>query len=255
MLQSCYSNENVYEIGIDEAGRGPLFGPLYVAAVICPKDIPTETIPPKRLSKHNTAITWNHIKDSKKIKNRNHMKLCVDFIKENAVAYAIRRVDQPRIDEINIRQAVFEGMHACIAEILLDPPVHAVAADTCGPPSTENVFLLVDGNDFKPFPIYNPQENRMYTLPYTTIEGGDGQYLSIAAASILAKYTRDEYILNLCQERPELSEKYGIDKNMGYGTKTHLSGIRQWGITQGHRLSYKPCKITPPEEEEEAAQI
>jgi ribonuclease HII len=109
--------------------------------------------------------------------------------------------------------------------------------------TTENIFLLVDGNDFKPFPVYDETTNNMRILPYVTIEGGDNLYLPIAAASILAKYTRDEYMLNLCKEDPQLSEKYGLDKNMGYGTKKHMEGIQTYGITQGHRLSYKPCKL------------
>lgn len=234
MLQPNYSNDSMYEIGIDEAGRGPLFGPLYVAAVICPKDISTESTMEERphpSKKKDEPISWKHIKDSKKIKNRNKMKLCYDFITSHCVAYSIQKIEQPRIDEINIRQAVFEGMHACVRNLI----------SQLG--TTENIFLLVDGNDFKPFPVYDETTNNMKILPYVTIEGGDNLYLSIAAASILAKYTRDEYMLNLCKENPQLAEKYGLDKNMGYGTRQHMEGIQKHGITRGHRLSYKPCKL------------
>jgi ribonuclease HII len=233
MLLPYYSENHLFEIGIDEAGRGPLFGRLYVAAVVCPKDIlPNESIDTINKTRRKRGdITWSDIKDSKKIKNRKHMSLCVDFIKQNARAFAIHYIEHQRIDEINIRQAVLEGMHKCIRDIL-EQLKHIQCMD---------VFLLVDGNDFKPFAMYDEKTDRMEILPYTTIEGGDDRYLAIAAASILAKYTRDEYILNLCQEHPELIERYSLNTNMGYGTKKHLQGIQQFGLFDGHRLSYKPC--------------
>ena len=238
MLLPYYSENHPFEIGIDEAGRGPLFGRLYVAAVVCPKDIlpnePNDESNTKKTRGKRGDITWSHIKDSKKIKNRKHMSLCVDFIKKNSRAFAIHYIEHQRIDEINIHQAVLEGMHKCIRDIL--EQLKQIQQIQC-----MDVFLLVDGNDFKPFPMYDEKTDRIEMLPYTTIEGGDDRYLAIAAASILAKYARDEYILNLCQEHPELIERYSLNTNMGYGTKKHLQGIQQFGLFDGHRLSYKPC--------------
>lgn len=242
MLLPYHSENHMFEIGIDEAGRGPLFGRLYVAAVVCPKDIlPNDTtINKTRRKKGDTSISWSDIKDSKKIKNHEHMRLCVEFIKEHSPAFAIHYIEHQRIDEINIRQAVFEGMHKCIRDILEQIKTHHSAGSV---DFSKDVFLLVDGNDFKPLPIYNETLDRMETIPYQTVEGGDNTYLAIAAASILAKYTRDEYILNLCKEHPELVERYGLDTNMGYGTKKHMLGILHFGLFEGHRLSYKPCQI------------
>jgi len=231
MLQSIYDPKYTIEIGIDEAGRGPLFGRLYVAAVVLSKPITTnDTIVETKKSKH---ITWKDIKDSKKIKSKDKMMRCADFIKENATAYSIKYIEHDRIDEINIRQAVFEGMHECIRDI-----VNQLENDI----SPTEMFLLVDGNDFKPFRTYVKKTEEIVTLPFTTIEGGDNKYLSIAAASILAKYSRDTYISELCLQNPELDEKYSLSKNMGYGTKLHLEGIVKYGITQWHRKTYGLCK-------------
>ena len=102
--------------------------------------------------------------------------------------------------------------------------------------------LLIDGNYFKPLTILNKKTNKIETIPYTTVEGGDNKYASIAAASILAKVERDKYIANLCEENPTLAEHYGIDSNKGYGAKRHLDGIKEHGITIWHRRSFGICK-------------
>ena len=102
-------------------------------------------------------------------------------------------------------------------------------------------FLLVDGNDFKPYMRY---ENDMFLpVEHQCIEGGDNKYCAIAAASILAKTERDKYIQELCEENPDLKEKYGIHKNKGYGTKEHLVGISNHGISKWHRKTYGICKM------------
>ena len=101
-------------------------------------------------------------------------------------------------------------------------------------------FLLVDGNDFKPYMVF---ENDSYSnIPHVCIEGGDNKYCSIAAASILAKTERDKYIQELCDDNPELKERYGIERNKGYGTKIHIEGIKNYGISKWHRKSYGICK-------------
>jgi len=214
-LQLFKNPEFDVEIGIDEAGRGPMFGRLYVAAVVLPRD---------------GSFFHKDIKDSKKIKSVKKMKECFDYIIQNSVYYAIHFVEHDVIDKINIRQAVFQGMHACIKDIY----------DRMESPS--KLQLLIDGNDFKPYVFFDETRQNIVTLPYETVEGGDNTYMSIAAASILAKYSRDEYIHKLCESYPDLVSKYSIHTNMGYGTKKHLEGINEHGISQWHRTTYGVCK-------------
>ena len=102
--------------------------------------------------------------------------------------------------------------------------------------------LLIDGNYFNPLSYLNKQTNKIEHLPFITIEGGDNKYSAIAAASILAKVERDNYIEGLCNENPTLSTYYGIDSNKGYGAKRHLDGIKEHGITIWHRRSFGICK-------------
>jgi len=218
-LAQLYNPENKYEIGVDEAGRGPLFGRLYVAAVILPEG----------------GFDNPGIKDSKKIKSKKKMTDLSAFIKKESRAWAIHYIEHDVIDKINIRQAVFQGMHECIRQCILN------CNDGRGiDVFKEKTFLLIDGNDFKPYSVF--KDDRLMTIPYETIEGGDNQLQAIAAASILAKCARDQYIEELCQTYPELSRRYNLDKNMGYGTKAHLEGILEHGITQWHRSTYGRCK-------------
>jgi ribonuclease HII len=103
----------------------------------------------------------------------------------------------------------------------------------------ENILLLIDGNYFKPFTIMNNDKTKIEVLKYNMIEGGDNKYTSIAAASILAKVERDEYIRELCKQHPFLDERYGLFKNKGYGTKIHIEGIKTYGYCEYHRKSFK----------------
>ena len=217
MLALQYDESNDYEIGVDEAGRGPLFGPLYVAGVVLPKE----------------GFNGIGIKDSKKIKNKVKLAGLAAYIKEHAIAWSIQSVDHTVIDQINIRQAVFQGMHACIRDI------YEKRSDIMG--FDKKIGLLIDGNDFKPFYRFNELTDDFVEIPYVTIEGGDNRFLAIAAASILAKNARDTYIEELCKLKPELSTRYRIDKNMGYGTKAHLDGILEHGVCQWHRMTYNRC--------------
>jgi ribonuclease HII len=215
MLSLYYDELNDYEIGVDEAGRGPLFGPLFVAAVVLPKE----------------GFNGTGIKDSKKIKNKVKLAALATYIKEHATFWSIQSIDHTVIDQINIRQAVFQGMHACIRDIY---EKGAIGFD-------KKIGLLIDGNDFKPFYRFNELTDDFVEIPYVTIEGGDNRFLAIAAASILAKNARDQYIEELCKANPDLSMRYRIEKNMGYGTKAHLDGILEYGVTQWHRMTYNRC--------------
>jgi len=216
MLSSCYNPEFNYEIGVDEAGRGPMFGRLYVAGAVLPKD---------------DSFRHDWMKDSKKFSSEKKIKTVSDYIKENAISYSIQYIEHDIIDQINIRQSVHKGMHESIREIFTKSNV-----------KRDNTFLLIDGNDFKPYTFYDEDREEICALPHETIEGGDNKYTAIAAASILAKVARDEYIYTLCEEYPQLVERYGLGKNKGYGTKQHIDGIREFGITQWHRKTYGLCK-------------
>lgn len=207
------------EIGIDEAGRGPLFGRLYVAGVILPKD-------------DSFDFDYSEIRDSKKITSKKKIKSLAEYIKQKSIAWYIHSIEADEIDEINIRQAVLKAMRECVRQLILSLQ------------KKENILLLIDGNDFPPYIQYDTTTNQIVNIPHVTIPGGDNLFVAIACASILAKTARDEYILELCEQYPNLKTKYGIDKNMGYGTKVHLEGIRTYGITEWHRKTYGICKTS-----------
>ena len=199
MLEQFYEKDKI-ELGLDEAGRGCLFGPVCVAGVIWINEELNRDL---------------QIKDSKKMseKKRHILK---DYIESNAIGYNIQFIDNKEIDKINILEASILGMNRCIDEI-----VKKTKIDT----------ILVDG----------PHFNFYDGISHVCINGGDNKYKSIAAASILAKTHRDEWIENLVRDNPEL-EKYGILKNKGYGTREHLEAIKQYGITHWHRKTFGICK-------------
>lgn len=210
LLKPFHNPNSAFEVGIDEAGRGPLFGRVYVAAVILPKD--TESF------RHDL------MRDSKQIKSRKKITELANYIKSNAIAWHIYFAEASDIDTTGILNCVIRGMHHCVGEIVK--------------PSSDGL-LLVDGNYFRPYTRFDEETETLVTIPHETVEKGDGTYSSIAAASILAKNERDTYMEALCAEHPELGEKYSLHTNMGYGTKAHFEGIRQHGITEWHRKSYK----------------
>jgi len=226
-LAIVYDSGNRYEIGIDEAGRGPLFGRLYVAACVLPKS-------------RDSGFHFEWICDSKKIHSRKKMQELSQYIKTHARAWHIHFVEADVIDTINIRQAVLMAMHECAKQVIAQLSCESPRETPESP--LRDYMLLVDGNDFTPHMIFNPETQTMEEIPFETIEGGDNKYAFIAAASILAKNERDTYIEELCNRYPLLNERYGLAKNMGYGTQVHRDGIQRWGITQWHRKSYGICK-------------
>lgn len=214
-LKTCYDISNKYEIGIDEAGRGPMFGRVYTAAVILPD---TENFDHTRM------------KDSKKFTSKKKIKECSNYIKENALAYSVTYQEPDLIDKLNIREATLLSMHNAVTNIIKNIECK------------NDILLLVDGNDFKPYMYF---DNSYNNINHITIKGGDNLYTSIAAASILAKVERDEYIEKLCESNELLEQYYGISKNKGYGTSLHMKGIVKYGITNLHRKSYGVCKTSP----------
>jgi ribonuclease HII len=231
-LDKYYTEDpTIYEIGVDEAGRGPLFGRVYSGAVVLPKDDPICT---------TSLFDHSLMKDSKKFYSVKKIKEASDYIKTHALAWCVAYEDETTIDEINILQATQSAMHKAIKSCI--EQLKNSARDQSTEKKALVVQLLIDGNYFKPVTEYNKSTQKIETVPHLCIEKGDGKYSCIAAASILAKVARDEYIDELCQENPYLAENYGIDSNKGYGAKKHLDGIKHHGITQWHRKSYAPCK-------------
>ena len=174
--------------GIDEAGRGPLAGPVCAAAVILP---PNFIIP--------------GLDDSKKLSDKRRREL-FPIIKESALAYGIGFADEKEIDEINILQATFLAMERAVAALSVKPDL-----------------LLIDGNRKKDFGI-----------PAETVVQGDSRSASIAAASVLAKVSRDDIMLSMAQEHPG----YGFEIHKGYGTKAHYAAIAEKGPCAIHRMTF-----------------
>ena len=213
MLEFYYDKDDI-EAGCDEAGRGCLVGRVYAAAVIWPKEIPQEIM---------NIVDFTLIRDSKKLTEKRRLK-AVEIIKRYSIAWAVAYEDEKTIDEINILQAAYSSMHKAIRQLHVEPQ-----------------SLLVDGSYFKP---YMNMEGEV--VPHTTVTKGDNKYMSIAAASILAKVHRDQYITELYHSDPKF-EPYEWHKNKSYGTKKHLDAIKKYGITPYHRLSFGICKKYAPD--------
>ena len=182
--------EGRIEAGCDEAGRGPLAGPVFAAAVILPPDF------------HHPLLN-----DSKQLTARQREQLR-PIIEKEAIAWGVCAIQPQEIDRINILKASIKGMHGALDQLQVRP-----------------THILVDGNRFYKYG----------DIPHTCVVKGDGKYASIAAASVLAKTYRDEYMLKIAAEYPQ----YGWERNMAYPTKEHRAAIAEHGVTPYHRLSYK----------------
>jgi len=227
VLKKCYNeNDKVYEVGVDEVGRGPMFGRVYTAAVILPKD---------------DSFDCSMVKDSKKYHSKKKIEEASQYVKDHALAWFISFEDEKKVDEINILQATQLSMHISILEIRnqLNKKLKEKGQQEG---KDYSYSLLIDGNYFNPVTYLDKSTNKIQSIPHITVEGGDNKYASIAAASILAKVERDRYIDELCEQNPTLSEHYGIDSNKGYGAKRHIDGIKEHGITIWHRRSFGICK-------------
>ena len=185
---SLYDDRIVTICGVDEAGRGPLAGPVCAAAVILPPylDIPG-------------------LDDSKKLSDKRRREL-LPIIKEQAVAYGIGFASHEEIDRINILQATFLAMERAIAQL-----------------DGKADFALIDGNREKDF-----------GLPVKTVVKGDSLSANIAAASVLAKVTRDDLMDAMAEQYPQ----YGFEIHKGYGTKAHYDALRTYGHCPIHRLTF-----------------
>jgi ribonuclease HII len=188
MLQGYLTPDKI-EAGCDEAGRGCLAGPVFAAAVILPRD-----------------FEHPDLDDSKKMTKRQR-NLLRTIIENEALAWAVARLDPEVIDEINILNASIMAMHLAVEKLVIRPEL-----------------LLVDGNRFKSFK----------EIPHRCIIRGDGKYLSIAAASVLAKTHRDDFMVALDDEFPQ----YDWKNNKGYPCRKHREGLFTFGLSPHHRKSY-----------------
>ena len=219
-------NTDIYEIGVDEAGRGPLFGRVYAAAVILPKTIEEEN-----------TFDFTNMKDSKKFTSKKKIKEVSEYIKSNSLSWGVAFESEKAIDKMNILQATQSAMHNAIKECLAK--IQTQKKELLG---GGNCHLLVDGNYFNSFIGFDKKTSQITSVPHTCVKGGDATYACIAAASILAKVARDEYIDEICDENPWLDEIYGIRSNKGYGAKKHMTAVREKGRSKWHRFSFAPCK-------------
>jgi ribonuclease HII len=172
---------------------------------------------------YSAAVIWPEdyeedsnyiIKDSKKLSKKKREELYY-YIINTALDWNVNYIENDEIDKINILQATMKSMHSNLDNLLIDVD-----------------HILVDGTNF----------NQYSNVPYTCVPKGDNKYYSIAAASILAKVEHDWYIEKLCEEQPELKDKYDLLSNMGYGTKTHMDNIKKYGSSEFHRKSFGICK-------------
>ena len=185
---ACYDEGYDIVCGVDEAGRGPLAGPVCAAAVILPRDLQIEGL-----------------NDSKKLTDKRRRAL-FDVITAQAVSYGIAFASEQEIDEINILQATFLAMRRALDQLSMRPAI-----------------VLIDGN-----------RETDFGLPVRTIVKGDSLSANIAAASVLAKVTRDDFMLEQAQRYPQ----YGFDIHKGYGTRAHYEALRQHGPCPIHRRSF-----------------
>ena len=234
ILEKKYNNTtSLMEIGIDEAGRGPMFGRVYSAAVVLPI---------------NNEFKYELLKDSKKFSSEKKIIEVSEYIKSNALFWCVSYEDEKVIDSINIRNATHNAMHKAINEIILNHSNYKNKDKEKEKNSSLNnsandlFYLLVDGNDFKHYTYLCETSNMLKQINHVLIEGGDNKYCSIAAASILAKVERDKYIKEMCNTFPKLDLYYGLSSNKGYGTSKHMEGIKKYGISKWHRTTYGCCK-------------
>jgi ribonuclease HII len=202
-----YQKEGIVEVGIDEAGRGCLFGRVYIAGVILPNDI-------LELCEESDII----IKDSKKMSDK-RKEQARTFIESVAIDYSVAYKENDYIDTHNILASTLKGMHEVINNLQIKPDK-----------------ILVDGDRFK---IYRDSNGEL--VEHECVVDGDNTYMSIAAASILAKCAKDQYIVDIVNTYPDLN-KYDLLNNSGYGTQKHIDAIHKYGISQYHRKTFGICK-------------
>jgi ribonuclease HII len=201
-----YKDDDAVEVGLDEAGRGCLFGRLYVGAVVLTND--SDDL-------FDNGATLSKIKDSKVLTKRQR-DILFDYVNECALDKSVCYAEAAEVDALNVLQADLTTMHRCLDALTV--PVERV---------------LADGDHWRPYKD---------TEGYAIVDG-DAQYLAIAAAGILAKVSRDNWVKSVVAAHPDWDEKYGLSSNMGYGTAKHMTGIEKHGVTGEHRRSFRPVAV------------
>lgn len=221
-----HADPTTVEYGIDEVARGCLFGRVYAGAVVWkhPTQQPDDALAPVALPK---AIV---IRDSKTM-SKGQRERADEWIRNNAYVVATAYKDEQYIDEYNILCSAHDAMCEALCE------AQQVVHHKDDYDETRVEHALVDGNAFRP--------STPSPIHHTCVIKGDNKYFAIACAAIVAKVAHDKYITDLCTQHPCLDERYGLLKNMGYGTKKHLNGIQQFGITSMHRRSFACCQDQP----------
>lgn len=214
-MKRTWLNDGLVEVGLDEAGRGSLWGRLYVGAVI---------MSPEDEAYFDNGVTLRQITDSKKLTPRRRAVLA-DFIRENAIEAVVTWSEPAEIDAINILQADMAAMHRALASF-----------------ATPFQRILVDGDYWQPWT--DPATGEVVSA--VTIVEGDATCLSIAAASIMAKEAHDAWVRTEVAARPELDERYGLSRGMGYGTAAHMEGLKAHGADVLHRRSFAPVRAVLP---------
>jgi len=204
-MQKCLVNADL-EIGVDEAGRGPLIGRVYAGAVIW--------------GSNTKDKDCDLITDSKKISAKKRAK-ALEWIYKNVKAWGVGWAEPAEIDQINILEATKKAMDRAIENLKSKTNLDG-----------QEITFLIDGTGW---------EKKFSGQKVKSVIKGDATYLSIAAASIIAKEHHDKYIRDLCAEYPELNDKYDLVNNMGYGTKKHLDGLQTHGNSDFHRKTFRPC--------------
>ena len=219
MTLFCDTDSNKIIIGVDEAGRGPLFGDVYTSAIILPKE---------------DGFDLTLLKDSKRFTSKKKIKNVFHYIQNKNSIYSIDFVTHDIIDKINILQATQKSMHKSVFHVITkyiemhpDFTVEQLKA----------FHICVDGNYFKDFMFF--YQNQFHKISHECMIKGDDRCKAISAASILAKVSRDTYIDTFLEENPDYDEKYKLSTNKGYGTKQHVDGIRTYGYSPYHRKSFK----------------
>ena len=195
------------EAGIDEAGRGPLCGPVYAAAVIWDK----------KLESYDKI---NLIRDSKKLSDKKR-KIAFEFLKTNLKYYGIGSATNKEIDKINILEATKLAMKRAVVDL-----------KTKLPNELKIELLIIDGTRWE----------NCFDIKSHSIVKGDDKYYSISAASILAKESHDNSIKEYIEVHPEMEMKYDLSSNKGYGTKKHIEGLEKYGASDYHRRTFKRCQ-------------
>lgn len=223
------------QCGVDEAGRGPLFGRVYAACVVF--------LPPSTMDFNHPFMEYDYdeyitmlssLKDSKCYTSHAKLIEAAEFIKNYSFTFAIEYIEPEEIDSTNIRVSTHKAMNNAVEEVRKNINIGNTNSMYVYKPN-DLTLAIIDGCDFN-----KSEANK--DCEHICVEGGDNLFIPIAAASILAKTARDQNLIDLCEEYPYLKTHFNLHKHKGYGTKLHLEAIHNYGITKWHRKTFGKCR-------------